>query len=344
MPGLSRAKAAALIHAETIARGELRRADLLRLGCRGAAEYRLAGQRLQRIGAARRRALAAAVADDRVRLGSTPPRPAGPRDRRPLAARVWRALDREQYRMIVDSVLAERGIDPVRFRMPGQEVWRWWNGVAPAGPGPMDAVPAAAGPPKAVAELLALPDEEFVVALLRDAWEAENRFLAHDAVVERWASTAATARAWGRYAVALADRRALAAPFLSRSAALELLGAVYRDLAVLNLRAHEAQQARNFFVRRVFADHCARRLALVPDLPGLLEGDYATRHALLADLPGDLPWAVADAAIGCEDSAACGWGWAAADGASAWGSSYASGIAEAELIGLCEAALRLLER
>ncbi|MEU9130818.1 hypothetical protein AB0D08_22440 [Kitasatospora sp. NPDC048540] len=310
--------------------------------------------------------------------------------------------------MIVDSVLAERGIDPVRFRMPGQEVWRWWNGVAPAGPGPMDAVPAAAGPPKAVAELLALPDEEFVVALLRDAWEAENRFLAHDAVVERWASTAATARAWGRYAVALADRRALAAPFLSRSAALERLGAVYRDLAVLNLRAHEAQQARNFFVRRVFADHCARRLALVPDLPGLLEeavgrlvavepefggallelvarhgsecpraaagclschrglaaalgggvpvavpedapggrmhGDYATRHALLADLPGDLPWAVADAAIGCEDSAACGWGWAAADGASAWGSSYASGIAEAELIGLCEAALRLLER
>ncbi|WP_037599944.1 hypothetical protein [Streptacidiphilus rugosus] len=297
----------------------------------------------------------------------------------PLPERVWRAMDPNRYRDTVDSILLDRRIDPDVFRMPAHEVWQWWNG--PALFATRDgAQPRPSAVPDEIAELLAVPDRKFVDILLRDAREAENPHLAHDAVVERWASSAPTARAWGRYAVAQAERKALATPYLSRGAAVEALGGAYADLATLNMRAYQARRLHHRYLTRVYADHCARRRALVPDLPGLLHeafgrlaavdpelactitalvsrhehvcmhaasgcpschhhlaaesraataslesaperphADPATRYALLTDLHADLVWAVADAAIGGQDSATCGWGWAASDGSDAWG-------------------------
>ncbi|MDQ0485529.1 RNase H family protein [Streptomyces cellulosae] len=70
---------------------------------------------------------------------------------------------------------------------------------------------------------------------------------------------------------------------------------------------------------------------------------YGDRYALLADLPESAVVAVADAAAG-DDSALCGYGWAAEDGATGHGDSLASSSGEAEVIGICTAALSLLER
>ncbi|GGQ30938.1 hypothetical protein GCM10010266_62750 [Streptomyces griseomycini] len=73
-----------------------------------------------------------------------------------------------------------------------------------------------------------------------------------------------------------------------------------------------------------------------------LSGDE-DRYALLADLPDTAVVAVADAAVG-DESALCGYGWAAEDGTTGHGDSLASSSGEAEVIGVCAAALSLLER
>ncbi|WP_077798627.1 RNase H family protein [Streptomyces sp. JHA26] len=69
---------------------------------------------------------------------------------------------------------------------------------------------------------------------------------------------------------------------------------------------------------------------------------YGDRYALLTDLPDSAVVAVADAAAG-GDSALCGYGWAAEDGATGHGDSLASSSGEAEVIGVCAAALSLLD-
>lgn len=66
------------------------------------------------------------------------------------------------------------------------------------------------------------------------------------------------------------------------------------------------------------------------------------RYAVLADLPDTAVVAVADAAVG-DESALCGYGWAAEDGTTGYGESLASSSGEAEVIGICAAALSLLE-
>ncbi|MGW7619737.1 RNase H family protein [Streptomyces antimycoticus] len=68
------------------------------------------------------------------------------------------------------------------------------------------------------------------------------------------------------------------------------------------------------------------------------------RYAVLPDLPGSaiVAVAVADAAVG-DESALCGYGWAAEDGTTGYGDSLASSSGEAEVISICAAALSLLE-
>ncbi|MFJ5087478.1 RNase H family protein [Streptomyces sp. NPDC088674] len=65
------------------------------------------------------------------------------------------------------------------------------------------------------------------------------------------------------------------------------------------------------------------------------------RYAVLSDIPGGARVVVSDAAIG-EDSALCGYGWAAEDGTTGHGDSMASTSGEAEIIGVCAAALAAL--
>ncbi|WP_031508014.1 RNase H family protein [Streptomyces megasporus] len=114
-------------------------------------------------------------------------------------------------------------------------------------------------------------------------------------------------------------------------------------------RAHCPEQADG-------CPHCHRALAAVladahPADPGEGgDGEQPTatvpadedRYALLTDLPDTAVVAVADAAVG-DESALCGYGWAAEDGATGYGHSLASGSGEAEVIGICAAALSLLE-
>ncbi len=71
-----------------------------------------------------------------------------------------------------------------------------------------------------------------------------------------------------------------------------------------------------------------------------VDGD---RYAVLADLPDNAAVAVADATVN-DESALCGYGWAAEDGATGYGDSLASSSGEAEIIGICAAALSLLDR
>ncbi|MFI9214842.1 ribonuclease HI [Streptomyces werraensis] len=103
--------------------------------------------------------------------------------------------------------------------------------------------------------------------------------------------------------------------------------------------------------------HCHRALAAVladslrdgtdeDDDAGHPEEDvdvtYGDRYALLTDLPDSAVVAVADAAAG-DDSALCGFGWAAEDGATGHGDCLASSSGEAEVIGICAVALSLLD-
>ncbi|MEU2874870.1 hypothetical protein [Streptomyces sp. NPDC007070] len=62
------------------------------------------------------------------------------------------------------------------------------------------------------------------------------------------------------------------------------------------------------------------------------------RYAVLRDLPGSAILA----AVG-DESALCGYGWAAEDGTTGYGDFLASNSGEAEVIGICAAALGLLE-
>lgn len=425
-PTLTVAKLGALIHAATLARGEVRRAQLLRLGHRGAEEHRRAVQRLGRVTAARKQAAETARHTDHR---ASVPHPRAGSDPLPLAVRVLKTAMPRFLQSPLDAILAERGFDPAGYRMPDQGAWRWWDSRLHA-----ENDDASRRLPAPVEDLNALSDEDFVRALLADAREAENPYLAHDAVVERWAALAGQAQAWGRYAVAQAERQALTHATTTRAEQLDALEAAYADLAVLNLRAHEARQARRALLRTIRVAHAAVTSRLLPssrtllveaferaageapavgaavraladrhqadcphaatDCPAchhelaahltthlathhaaLLTGplaarpgaqlvtqlgafdeaepaptgalrhaDFENRYALLSDLPADVPWAVSDAAVVTEDSALCGWGWAAADGTVDWGSSYASSSGEAELIALCEAALDLLAR
>ncbi|MEU5179346.1 RNase H family protein [Streptomyces longwoodensis] len=97
--------------------------------------------------------------------------------------------------------------------------------------------------------------------------------------------------------------------------------------------------------------HCHRAIAaLLADTGGIGDGEHPTatnpadgdRYAVLADLPDTAVVAVADAAV-ADESALCGYGWAAEDGTAGYGDSLASSSGEAEVIGICEAALSLLE-
>lgn len=75
---------------------------------------------------------------------------------------------------------------------------------------------AGGEPPAPVRELLDHSDDAFVQALLRVVREEENLHLPHDAVVGRWSRHARSALAWGRYAIARAERDALARPLSAR--------------------------------------------------------------------------------------------------------------------------------
>ncbi|MET9775956.1 RNase H family protein [Streptomyces sp. NPDC006367] len=79
------------------------------------------------------------------------------------------------------------------------------------------------------------------------------------------------------------------------------------------------------------------------ELPTTTLPDGEDRYAMLTDLPDTAVVAVADAALG-DDSAVSGYGWAAEDGSTGYGDSLASSSGEAEVIGICAAALALLER
>ncbi|MEU9540527.1 RNase H family protein [Streptomyces mirabilis] len=264
--------------------------------------------------------------------------------------------------------------------------------------------------PPPVRELRDCDDDAFVQALLRDAREEENPYLPHDAVAERWSRHARAALAWGRYAIAQAERDVLACSLSVRSNRLDALDDAYQDTAVLAARSREAllrvtelhdqmlvcvttgpfaeliAQCRAAALAR-FADaepevwhgvreltvrhqarcperadgcpHCHRALAaLLTDAhpadkveDGDGDGEQSTpalpvdgdRYAVLADLPDTAVVAVADAAVG-DESALCGYGWAAEDGTTGYGESLASSSGEAEVIGICAAALSLLEQ
>ncbi|MCZ2525372.1 RNase H family protein [Streptomyces sp. HB2AG] len=386
-PELADAHTGALVHAEVLARGDLHRTRFDRVPAR---EHRVLRTRLRTVARARRQA--AAAAKQHRDASGTPPwaRP-------PLAARVLRTARPEEFTAVLGAVCAERGLTTADLYLPGSRVWEWAR----------DRGLVAAELPTGAAELLARTDEEFVRALLDDAREEENPHLAHDAVVERWDAHARTAQAWGRYAVASAERSALTHPATARATRLDALDAAYQDAAVLALRAHEAACRRTGLrariehlaapatgeLRQACEQEAARRLAaaepalweavgaastahestcarrdddcpschraladpfLLPsDTPAVLTGTGdpypdenpdAARYALLDDVPADTPWAVADAAVDAEESALCGYGWAAADGTAGWGDSMASSSGEAEVVGICRAALALVGR
>ncbi|WP_316742170.1 RNase H family protein [Streptomyces sp. MK7] len=226
-------------------------------------------------------------------------------------------------------------------------------------------------------------------------------------MAERWIRHARAALAWGRYAIARAERDVLACSFSVRHTRLDALDDAYQDTAVLAARSREAllrftelhdrmracvttgsvaeliAQCRAAALAR-FADaepeswhsvreltvrhqahcperadgcpHCHRALAALltdahrADTAEDGDGEQPTatlpadgdRYAVLADLPGTAVVAVADAAVG-DESALCGYGWAAEDGTIGYGDSLASSSGEAEVIGICAAALSLLE-
>lgn len=121
-----------------------------------------------------------------------------------------------------------------------------------------------------------------------------------------------------------------------------------RELTVTH-QAHCPERADN-------CPHCHRTLAAVlADAPPADtgedgDGEHPTatvpadgdRYAVLADLPDTAVVAVADAAV-ADESALCGYGWAAEDGTTGYGDSLASSSGEAEVTGICAAALSLLE-
>ncbi|WP_424214923.1 hypothetical protein ACN20G_24260 [Streptomyces sp. BI20] len=389
-PELAEPMAVVLAHAVTEARGAVREAELGpgpadRLGPLRAAARRLTVER--RVVEERCKAVRAA----RARRARAP--------EVSLEHRVLRQFAGAEYQARLRAACGARGLDPAVLAVPAHTTAAWAreHGLAPV------ELPAP------VRALLALSDAEFVEVLSRDAREAENPWLAHDAVVERWARHTRTAAAWGRYAIGRAERAVVARPGHARGAELRALGDAYQDAAVLAARAREARQreadlgararaavAERFgagisrahaeafarvgeelprtaaLVREAVAGHVAGCPAAergCPDCHGPLvrtlreraaapteapdpdpdpspdpgPDTAPDRYALLADLPAEVPVAVVDAAIG-DESAICGYGWAAEDGSTGDGVSMAAGSGEAELIGVCAAGLAMLRR
>ncbi|MFF8944356.1 hypothetical protein ACF1A5_19205 [Streptomyces sp. NPDC014864] len=392
-PTLAGPIAIALAHADVLARGDVRRTELSGLS----APHRLRHLREHARRVRRARSAADAVCkEQRARRVADRRRP----PLEPLELRVARAADPEAYGRALREELLDRGSTAADGREPDNDLalWAWQRG------------PAAAELPVAVRELLECHDAAFVQVLLRDAREGENPHLAHDAVVERWGRHARTALAWGRYAIAQAERQVLARPLTARRAQLDALDDAYQDAAILAARAREAKHriadlhdrirdratagpvaeliaqcraaAHIRFaagepelwqrVCRLATEHqadcdaradgcprCHRTLAAL--LTGNTSADtsqdgggdgrgseglapgYKKRYAILDDSPSRAAVAVADAAVG-DESALCGYGWAAEDGTTRYGDSMASCSGEAEIIGICQAALSLLGR
>ncbi|MFF9772866.1 hypothetical protein ACF1HJ_04170 [Streptomyces sp. NPDC013978] len=394
-PSLAGPIAIALAHADVRARGDIRRTELS--GLPAAQRLRQLREHARRV--RRARSEADAVCKE-LRARRVADRPGPPLE--PLELRVARAVDPEAYGRALREELLDRGWPAADVRAADNDLALWvreWGS-------------AAAQLPIAVRELLECHDDAFVQALLHDAWEDENPHLAHDAVVERWGRHARTALAWGRYAIAQAERDVLARPPIARRAQLDALDDAYQDAAILAARAREAKhriadlhdrirdraaagpfaeliaRCRAAALTRFAADEprlwqracrlatehqedcdaradgcprCHRTLAALlaenasadTSQEGGGDGDgggsegsapgYKERYAILDDFPSRAAVAVADAAIG-DESARCGYGWAAEDGTTGYGDSMASGSGEAEVIGVCQAALSLLGR
>ncbi|MEU5594512.1 hypothetical protein [Streptomyces sp. NPDC020298] len=400
-PSLAGLIAIALAHADVLARGDIRRTELSGLP----APHRLRRLREHARRVRRARTEADAVCkEQRARRAADRRRPPlEPLE--PLELRVARAADPEAYGRALREELLDRGSTAADVREPDNDlaVWAWRRGRV------------TAELPAAVSELLECHDDAFVQVLLRDAREEENPHLAHDAVVERWARHARTALAWGRYAIAQAERQVLARPLTARRVQLDALDDAYQDAAILAARAREARHriadlhdrirdhaATGPFAELIAQCRAAASLRFTADEPELWQracrlatehqadcdaradgcprchrtlaallthnasadtsqddggdggGDgggtaealtpgYKERYAILDDFPSRTAVAVADAAVG-DESALCGYGWAAEDGTTGHGDSMASCSGEAEIIGICQAAVSLLGR
>ncbi|MFK4221610.1 RNase H family protein [Streptomyces sp. NPDC019890] len=378
----------ALAHADVLARGAVRRAEL----------SAQPPERLRRLRAhARkvRRARSQAEAVCKEQRARRLPGRSRPVDM--LELRVARMASPAAFAEALRQELRDRGLPDGTPQAPESDLAQWAWVRKTAG----DELPAP------VRELRDCHDDAFVQALLRDAREDENPYLPHDAVVERWNRHARVALAWGRYAIGQAERDVLACSLSVRRTRLDALDDAYQDAAVLAARSREALlrvtdlhgRMRACVTTRPFAEliaqcraaalarfadaepelwhsvreltvthqahcpeqadncpHCHRTLAAVladahpadagedgdGELPTATVPADGDRYALLADLPGTAVVAVADAAVG-DESALCGYGWAAEDGTTGYGDSLASSSGEAEVTGICAAALSLLE-
>ncbi|MGX4688812.1 RNase H family protein [Streptomyces sp. JNUCC 63] len=378
----------ALAHADVLARGAVRRAEL---SVRPPERLRRLRAHARRVRRARSQA-EALYKEQRARRLTGRSRPVDTLELR-VARRAFPAAFAESLR----QELRDRGLPDGTPQAPESDLARWAWGRRTAG----DELPAP------VRELRDCDDDAFVQALLRDAREEENPYLPHDAVVDRWSRHARAALAWGRYTIGQAERDVLTCSLSVRRTRLDALDDAYQDTAVLAARSREAllrvadlhdrmrtcvttgplaeliARCRAAALAR-FADaepeswhgvreltvrhqahcperaddcpHCHRALAAVladahpADTGEDGDGEHPTatlpadedRYALLADLPDTAVVAVADAAVG-DESALCGYGWAAEDGTTGYGDSLASSSGEAEVIGICAAALSLLE-
>ncbi|MFK4149844.1 RNase H family protein [Streptomyces sp. NPDC004065] len=387
----------ALAHADVLARGAVRRAEL-------SAQPPERLRRLRAHARTVRRARSQAESAYKERRSDRLKNRARPADT--LELRVARRAFPAAFAEALRQELRDRGLPDGTPQAPEGELARWaWDRGAVS-----DELPAP------VRELLDCDDDTFVQALLRDAREEENPYLPHDAVVERWSRHARAALAWGRYAIGRTERAVLACALPARRTRLDALDDAYQDAAILAARSREAvlrvtdlhdrmraclttgpaaeliAQCRAAALARFAGTepeswrrvreltvthqaHCPERADGCPHCHGALaallaaappadpgddpgddgDGDHpaavdpaavdpadADRYALLADLPDTAVVAVADAAVG-EESALCGYGWAAEDGTTGYGDSLASSSGEAEVIGICAAALGLLE-
>ncbi|WP_351232280.1 hypothetical protein [Streptomyces sp. NPDC002133] len=389
-PALAEPVAIALAHAEVLVRGAVRRAELSGLPTQRLPSLRTYVRRVRR---ARSQAEAVCKEQHARRMAQRRAPVTAPLD-----LRVARAAHPQAYLRALEEELAHRGLPYDALSVPNHDRARWARErrlMHPEIPSP-------------IRELLDCEDDSFIQALLHDAREAENPHLAHDAVVERWSRHARTALAWGRYAIAQAERAALARPLTARSAQLDALDDAYHDTAILTARAVEAKhrtadlhdRIRDLTATGVFADlitqchegalarfatvhldlwdrarqlsaehqagcperaaECPRcHLALaeavameVPAADGLDEDDVtreiaepdtaSDRYAILDDLLPHAVVAVADAAVG-DESTVCGYGWVSENGITGRGDSMASSSGEAEVVGICNAALALLD-
>ncbi|WP_329184615.1 RNase H family protein [Actinacidiphila glaucinigra] len=377
-----------LAHADVLVRGDVRRAELSAQPVERLRRLREHARKMRRA----RSQADALCKEQRARRLAGRSRPVDI-----LELRVARMASPAAFAEALRQELRDRGLPDGTPQTPESDLARWaWDRKT--------ACDELSAP---VRELRDWDDDAFVQALLRDAREEENPYLPHDAVAERWSRHARAALAWGRYAIAQAERDVLACALSARHTRLDALDDAYQDMAVLAARSREAllrvtelhdrmmvyvtrgpfaeliAQCRAAALAR-FADtepelwhsvrelamghraHCSERADGCPHchraLAALLtgahpantaedgDGEQATatlpahgdRYALLADLPDTAVVAVADAAVG-DESALCGYGWVAEDGSTGYGDSVASSSGEAEVIGICAAALSLLE-